>query len=582
MILPPSGSLVAGKYRLESLLGEGGMGAVFRARHEVMDKPVAVKWLKSTSGDQVAARHRFVQEARAAARIRHPNVVDVYDVGEQDGCLFMVMELLEGETFGDFLERSGVPIAEAIRHLLAAMRGVAAAHAAGITHRDIKPENVFIAVDTLHVEGVAKILDFGISKLHDEPQPTLTLQGTTMGTPHYMSYDQIRCMSDVDHRTDIYAFGVLLYQALTGALPYDADTLPGLVMQAAAGRATRPIELRPDLPPELDELVMKAIALRPDDRFQNMDAMINALTRIQLARYAWSASAERTSWTPRSPAPAAAMLLGTPRPPGGKREQAPQASFFARARKLPTIRLFAGTDTRPPRLAARAKAAPLNPWLGLTGVGLGIILGGAVYARLMTPSSAASAKASASAPVDARAPVPGSRTQAPAGSTHNAPSLSARADVSTDSTSTRATATQSPLTPGRSSRTSAETAAQPASKPPTPTAQPMGRLEVSPPTSQGQSASAAATHAPAEPARAAPTATPPATKPTAQRPSAELRLRTGAPSASAARAPVQPPAAAAPLGSSAARPGAATPADEPAPSPAAHAHRSGPLKLEDL
>jgi len=378
MVLPPSGSLIAGKYRLESLLGEGGMGAVFRARHQVMDKPVAVKWLKPTCGDEVAARHRFMQEARAAARIRHPNVVDVYDVGEQDGCLFMVMELLEGETFGDFLERSGVPIAEAIRHLLAAMRGVAAAHAAGITHRDIKPENVFIAVDPLHVEGVAKILDFGISKLHDEPQPHLALAGTTMGTPHYMSYEQIRCMTDVDHRTDVYAFGVLLYQALTGALPYDADTLPGIVMRAASGRAVRPIELRADLPPELDELVMKAIALRPDDRFQSMDAMINALTRIQLARYAWSASTERASWTPRSPA---VLLLSTPRHPDSAPASSPPSEVPRR------------------RTAARPEALPINPWLGLVGVALGILLGGSLYTRLMTPTSPASAKASESAPI---------------------------------------------------------------------------------------------------------------------------------------------------------------------------------------
>jgi serine/threonine protein kinase len=205
-MLPAIGSLIANKYRLEALLGEGGMGAVYRARHELMDKPVALKWLKPGLGDQLKARQRFMQEARAAARIRHPNVVDVYDVGDQDGALFMVMQLLEGETFQDFLLRGDYALPIAIGHLLSAMRGVAAAHAVGITHRDIKPENIFINRDPLRPEGVVKILDFGISKLSHEPGPRLTTPGSALGTPHYMSWEQLCGDRDIDHRTDIYAF----------------------------------------------------------------------------------------------------------------------------------------------------------------------------------------------------------------------------------------------------------------------------------------------------------------------------------------------------------------------------------------
>jgi serine/threonine protein kinase len=529
--------LIAGKYRLESLLGEGGMGAVFRARHQVMDKPVAVKWLKPTCGDEVAARHRFMQEARAAARIRHPNVVDVYDVGEQDGCLFMVMELLEGETFADFLERSGVPVAEALRHLLAAMRGVAAAHAAGITHRDIKPENVFIAVDPLHIEGVAKILDFGISKLHDEPQSHLTLAGTTMGTPHYMSYEQIRCMTDVDHRTDVYAFGVLLYQALTGALPYDADTLQGIVMQAASGRAVRPIERRPDLPPELDELVMKAIALRPDDRFQSMDAMINALTRIQLARYAWSASTERASWTPPSSA-ATVLLLSTPRHP----DSGPASSNRSAA-------------PRPPR-AARSAPLPLNPWLGLVGVALGLLSGGTLYTRIMTPTSPASAKASESAPVPSSVMRERRALElAPEAATARFPG-SPVAAAGPDTPKTAPALPAPPDAPApRDALASTSMALSPSAALPVATQAPLAQGLRSQGTTDLRSRAEEPRASTVAPSRAT---KPPSVAKLSQGPSAALPSR--AEEASAAQQP----------------------AAEPAPAPAAAAHRSGPLRLEDL
>jgi eukaryotic-like serine/threonine-protein kinase len=282
MLLPEKGSLIADKYRLEAMLGEGGMGAVYRARHELIDRAVALKWLKPALADGLNAKQRFLQEARASARIRHPNVVDVYDVGEHGGALFMVMELLEGETFGHLLERADLPLDDAIRLLTAAMRGVAAAHAKGITHRDIKPDNIFISIDPMHPEGVAKILDFGISKLQDAPTSNLTSPGSAMGTPHYMSWEQMRGDADVDHRTDVYAFGVLLYRALTGRLPYDGNTLPAIVMALSSGECRSPLRLRPDLPRELDRIVMKAMALKREDRFQTLGALIAALEAVPL------------------------------------------------------------------------------------------------------------------------------------------------------------------------------------------------------------------------------------------------------------------------------------------------------------
>ena len=565
MFLPPLGSQVAGKYRLESLLGEGGMGAVFRARHEIMGKPVAVKWLKPTCGDEVAARHRFMQEARAAARIRHPNVVDVYDVGEQDGCLFMVMELLEGETFGDFLEHSGVPVTETIRHLLAAMRGAAAAHAAGITHRDIKPENVFIAVDPLHVEGVAKILDFGISKLHDEPQPQLSLAGTTMGTPHYMSYEQIRCVSDVDHRTDVYAFGVLLYQALTGALPYDADTVPGIVMRAASGRAVRPIELRPDLPPELDELVMRAIALEREDRFQSMDAMINALTRIQFACHAWFASPERATSTPRQQ-PSTVLLLDTPRPPNAGQEAASPQLVRPDQRPAPTI----------------------NRWLGLVSVvAIGVVMGSTLYTQLMTPVSASSVRSRAD---ESRAATPSAKTsvgeRASASSSGHVTRTPAQlpqpvvtavpARQASPNTTTAPAGSSAPLDspvtasqPTSSAAVAAAGTAQPVPVGPTTVLEAVARRSAS-------AAAPADNRSRAEAARASTVdKLAKTTRAWAPGPETAVSVAVGGPeSVSAASASAET--------ETVQRPSNEPLTSEEAPSPATRAHRSGPLKLEEL
>ncbi|MEY4512909.1 MAG: hypothetical protein RLZZ450_5031 [Pseudomonadota bacterium] len=575
MLLPPIGSLIAEKYRLESLLGEGGMGAVFRARHELMDKPVAVKWLKPTSGDEAAARHRFMQEARAAARIRHPNVVDVYDVGEQDHCLFMVMELLEGETFADYLEQTGMSVAEALRHLLGAMRGVAAAHAAGITHRDIKPENVFIAVDPLHVQGVAKILDFGISKLHDEPQPNLTLAGTTMGTPHYMSYEQIRCMSDVDHRTDIYAFGVLLYQAITGALPYDSDTLPGIIMQAATGRAVRPIALCPELPPELDELVMKAIALRREDRFQSIDAMISALTRIQLARHSWSSSTERPSWVP-SPSsllsPALRPRTGSPRPFSFAR--APAGTLRPTDTTQPhTVDAEAGLPKR--ALAgklsqlARLKFAPINPWLGLAGAALGVVMGGTLYTRVMTPTPAHAGKASASAPMQSASLFDKASVSTAA------PTSAAGLLVTTNSPGSLA---EAPGTIVGEAGGSLVPSRLPSGKEPPLSLSTTAGLGVdsSKPDMRAMAPRASATldsvHDKSA-QRVSQTASPGAGEPHDKRPAPGVRTQAAGSAAVAAK-----PAP----GLSTSPAGTASAALEAAPSPFVHTHRSGPLKLEDL
>jgi eukaryotic-like serine/threonine-protein kinase len=280
--LPRIGETIADKYRIVALLGEGGMGAVFRAAHEVMGKQVALKWLQPSLAHDAVSRDRFFREARALARIRHPNVVDIYDVGSHEGALFLVMELLEGESLGEVLRRGELSTERALRLLSESMRGVAAAHRANIIHRDIKPENIFVACSHEQPDGIAKVLDFGVSKLMDDSaaRHKITRTGSAMGTPLYMSYEQMSGAPDVDARTDIYSFGVLLYQALTGRLPYQADDFFALVVMQASQQPSSPRQLRPDLPPSLERLVMKALARERSERHATLDELITGLNTL--------------------------------------------------------------------------------------------------------------------------------------------------------------------------------------------------------------------------------------------------------------------------------------------------------------
>jgi eukaryotic-like serine/threonine-protein kinase len=280
MELPSPGTVVAGKYRLESLLGTGGMGAVYRAQHLLMDSSVALKWLRPDMAENREARERLLREAQWAARIRHPNVVQVYDVDAHDGMPFMVMELLEGETFADVIARGQLGTPAMLRLLLGALQGLAAAHELGIVHRDIKPENIFVV--RTRGEGVAKLLDFGVSKIDklDPHSARLTQTGTAVGTPLYMPVEQLTASSDVDARADVYAFGVVLYHALSGELPFDAETFAGVVLNIATAKPRPLRQLRPELPSALDRLVMKAMARRREDRFPNVPALIEALRAV--------------------------------------------------------------------------------------------------------------------------------------------------------------------------------------------------------------------------------------------------------------------------------------------------------------
>jgi serine/threonine protein kinase len=283
--LPRLGQVIGEKYRIDARLGRGGMGVVFRATHVVSRKAVALKWMLRSTTDGPAHR-RLLREALAAGRIDHPNVVDVYDVGQEGVCAYLVMELLHGESLRGRLERGRLESSEAIDLLLPALRGVSAAHRAGVIHRDLKPDNIFLCTGPDGSPREAKVLDFGVSALVTQSalDPTLTDAATILGTPAYMSPEQLASAQDTDERTDVYAFGVMLYEALTGQLPFVADSYSGLVLAVANDAPKAPSELCPDIPRELERVILQALAKQRQDRPQSVDALHDLLAPFGSAK----------------------------------------------------------------------------------------------------------------------------------------------------------------------------------------------------------------------------------------------------------------------------------------------------------
>jgi serine/threonine-protein kinase len=281
------GTLVAGRYRLERILGEGGMGVVWAATHVHTRRKVALKMVKHAASE--AQRVRLLREARASCAVRHPHVREVYDVLEtDDGAPIMVMEYLTGESLADRLEREGkLGLPEAAALLLPVVSAVGAAHALGIVHRDLKPENIFLD------EGppkTTKVLDFGIAKLtasEGEAAATaaLTASGTLLGTPYYMSPEQAFGEKDVDHRTDVWALGLILYRCLSGVLPTRADNV-GQVFKNIVARPIRPLaEAAPGLPADVAELVERMLSRarkhRPGD-LHEVAAVLERYTDVRV------------------------------------------------------------------------------------------------------------------------------------------------------------------------------------------------------------------------------------------------------------------------------------------------------------
>jgi eukaryotic-like serine/threonine-protein kinase len=279
---PKNTTTLGEKYAVVCVLGHGGMGSVYEVEHLVTQRRAALKRLHARFDDldDAESRRRVIHEARAMARVRHRNVVDVYDVFEDKGRVCLVMELLVGELLSKRVARGGIPLHSYVAWLLDAMRGVAAAHAAGVIHRDIKPENIFLAEDGTGGH-VPVVIDFGVSKLHaqeHEPRADATTRsGIAMGTPRYVSYEQLRGVRDIDGRTDVYAFGVMLYEAIVGIPPYEAATFAEQAICFLTTEPSRVCERRPLVPPALGALVQSAIARRREERPASVEELAEAL-----------------------------------------------------------------------------------------------------------------------------------------------------------------------------------------------------------------------------------------------------------------------------------------------------------------
>ncbi|WP_437693563.1 serine/threonine-protein kinase [Sorangium sp. So ce176] len=284
---PLIGEIIDGKYRIVRLLGQGGMGAVFEGENVRIRRRVAIKLLHANISSQAESVARFEREAQAAARIGSDHICEVLDLGVlPDGTRYMVMEYLEGETLGARIQRMGRLGPEATVPIMAqVLEALGAAHAAGIIHRDLKPDNIFIVPTKAGLSNFVKVLDFGVSKFSQlaGAEMSMTRTGAVVGTPYYMSPEQARGSNPVDQRTDIYAMGVVLYQATTGQVPFDAETFNELLFKIVLENAPLPQQLVPDLDVEFSGIIQRAMARDPGARFQSCAEFKSAL-------FAWAAA----------------------------------------------------------------------------------------------------------------------------------------------------------------------------------------------------------------------------------------------------------------------------------------------------
>ena len=277
------GKTVGGRYRIKGILGEGGMGCVYDAEHLGLSRHVAIKVLSPSQAKKRVAVKRFQQEARAAGAIGHPNICEVYDLGQlDDASPYLVMERLTGQTLAERIQKEGgLPFPDIIEIMSQVLSGLVAAHEKGIIHRDIKPENIFLA-RRVGAAPIIKLLDFGVSKMLPEFQTSedaldLTRTGMVMGTPYYMSPEQARGERNLDGRVDVYACGVVLYEAIAGKRPFLAPNYNALLL-AIINTNPRPLrEVRPSTPPELEAIIQHAMAKNRNDRYASAKLFLRDL-----------------------------------------------------------------------------------------------------------------------------------------------------------------------------------------------------------------------------------------------------------------------------------------------------------------
>jgi serine/threonine protein kinase len=271
-----------GNYKIVRVLGEGGMGTVYLAEHPMIGKRVAVKMLRPDLSTDPGLVSRFFQEAKAVNEIRHPNIVDISDFGHtKDGSVYFVMELMEGQNLRDRLLASGpMPIDQAVTTAHQVIDALAAAHRVGIVHRDLKPDNIFLVTEPQVPYGFkAKLFDFGVAKLLGDRQNLVghkTIDGAVVGTLFYMAPEQALCQV-VGAAADIYAMGVVMYEMVTGTVPFHAEQLVMLLNAILKQPAPPPSHIRPETPPWLDRLILRCLEKDPEARPRSMEEVSAAL-----------------------------------------------------------------------------------------------------------------------------------------------------------------------------------------------------------------------------------------------------------------------------------------------------------------
>ena len=265
------GTILADRYAIEGKVGRGGMAAVYRAVDQELEEHVAIKVFTRDDSEEVSLQ-RFRQEVSLTRRLSHPNVVQLFDIGESHGLRFLTMELLDGRDLAAFL-RKPVDFTKGLHWLIQACRGLYAAHKAGVVHRDIKPANIFVCRD-----GRVKLVDFGIAKRSNVPG--VTQKGLAWGTPRYMAPEQIRGFSNVSPASDIYSIGVIAYQMFSGKVPFDHKEQVPLLMMHINDKPKPPGDINPKIPPELGQAILKCLEKKPDNRFASAKDLANALRTV--------------------------------------------------------------------------------------------------------------------------------------------------------------------------------------------------------------------------------------------------------------------------------------------------------------
>lgn len=291
------------QYNILEKLGEGGMGVVYKAYDSNLDREVALKFLPphvSASGDEKA---RFIQEAKAASAMNHPNVCTIHDIREHDDHLFIVMEYVLGQTLRQKIDSGLLNQKTAIEIGVQIADGLAAAHEKGIVHRDIKPENIMVRKD-----GIVQIMDFGLAKLRGVTR--LTKEGSTVGTAGYMSPEQVQGQ-EADHRSDIFSLGILLYEMLAGELPFKGIHETALMYEIVNVDASPMSTIRPEIEPSLDAIILECLAKEPDERYQSAKEVSKELKRVK--RESGRQKASRISAVRPAPAPGSEAQIDLPR-----------------------------------------------------------------------------------------------------------------------------------------------------------------------------------------------------------------------------------------------------------------------------